>query len=139
MYLERRILAVLHGEAHRSFSAIIGWKSLEQSIERFGAEHEFTKLVVDLGGKDADDAFSTIPYEKGFTFLYHIENLVGRHLFDRFIAHYFSTFAERSLDSYEFKECLIDFFNPIAEAREKIQEIDWNTWFYRPGQYSYPD
>jgi hypothetical protein len=28
VYLERRILAGLHNDAHRDFSAIIGWKSL---------------------------------------------------------------------------------------------------------------
>lgn len=30
----------------------------------FGEDHEFTKLVIDLKGKDPDDAFSSIPYEK---------------------------------------------------------------------------
>ena len=32
----------------------------------FGEDHEFTKLVIDLKGKDPDDAFSSIPYEKVF-------------------------------------------------------------------------
>jgi hypothetical protein len=36
----------------------------EDSIDRFGHDHEFTKLVIDLKGKDPDDAFSSIPYEK---------------------------------------------------------------------------
>lgn len=40
----------------------------EDSVNLFGADHEFTKLVIDLKGKDPDDAFSSIPYEKvGFT------------------------------------------------------------------------
>ena len=34
------------------------------SVDRFGHDHEFTKLIVDLKGKDPDDAFSSIPYEK---------------------------------------------------------------------------
>lgn len=33
-------------------------------VDEFGHEHEFTKLVVDLKGKDPDDAFSRVPYEK---------------------------------------------------------------------------
>lgn len=83
-YLERRIQAAIHGESHRDFSAIIGWKALgrlflaststqnrrsslsEDSIKLFGEDHEFTKLVIDLKGKDPDDAFSSIPYEKVF-------------------------------------------------------------------------
>lgn len=34
------------------------------SVDRFGHDHEFTKLIVDLKGKDPDDAFSSVPYEK---------------------------------------------------------------------------
>jgi hypothetical protein len=33
-------------------------------VNNFGHDHEFTKLVIDLKGKDPDDAFSSIPYEK---------------------------------------------------------------------------
>lgn len=56
-------------------------------MEHFGQDHEFTKLITDLKGKDPDDAFSSIPYEKGFNFLFHIENLVGKPKFDKFIPH----------------------------------------------------
>lgn len=28
MYLERRIIAAVHGDAHFDFSAVIGWKHL---------------------------------------------------------------------------------------------------------------
>lgn len=87
VYLERRILAALHGEAYRHFSAIIGWKSLTDAVEHFGDDHEFTKLIVDLKGKDPDDAFSSVPYEKGFNFLFHLENIVGKSKFDKFIPH----------------------------------------------------
>lgn len=86
-YLERRIMAAVHGEAHRHFSAIIGWKALVDSVERYGADHEFTKLVTNLEGKDPDDAFSTVPYEKGFVFLFFLENLIGKEKFDTFIPH----------------------------------------------------
>jgi len=87
VYLERRIMASLHGEAHRDFSAIIGWKALTDSINNYGEDHEFTKLIVDLKGKDPDDAFSSIPYEKGFTFLYYLEKLIGREKWDKFVPH----------------------------------------------------
>lgn len=86
-YLERRIAAGIHGEEHRDFSAIIGWKALQDSVERYGKDHEFTKLIVDLKGKDPDDAFSSIPYEKGFVFLYYLEKLIGKDKWDKFIPH----------------------------------------------------
>lgn len=76
-----------HGEAHRHFSAIIGWDGLTDSVKEFGEDNEFTKLVVDLKGKDPDDAFSKVPYEKGFTFLFYLENLLSKESFDKFIPH----------------------------------------------------
>jgi len=139
VYLERRIMAAVHGEPHRDFSAIIGWKALSDSIERFGEDHEFTKLIVDLKGKDPDDAFSSIPYEKGFNFLYHLEKLIGKAKWDKFIPHYFNTYKFKSVDSYEFKSTLLDFFSSDAEASKKLEELDWDTWFYKPGYPPKPD
>ncbi|KAJ5088120.1 hypothetical protein N7456_011736 [Penicillium angulare] len=133
VYLERRILAAIHGEAYRHFSAIIGWKALSDSVEHFGHDHEFTKLITDLKGKDPDDAFSSIPYEKGFNFLFYLENLVGKPKFDKFIPHYFTTFKCKSLDSYEFKANILDFFQSDAEASKLLNELDWDKWFYAPG------
>lgn len=132
-YLERRIQAAVHGESHRDFSAIIGWKSLEDSVKLYGADHEFTKLVLDLKGKDPDDAFSSIPYEKGFHLLYYLEKLVGISTFDKFIPHYFTKWSRKSLDSFEFKATLLDFFASDKEASEALACVDWDTWFYSPG------
>ncbi|KAF4303016.1 Peptidase M1 alanine aminopeptidase/leukotriene A4 hydrolase [Botryosphaeria dothidea] len=138
-YLERRIQAAIHGEPHRDFSAIIGWKALQDSVERLGTDHEFTKLVVDLKGKDPDDAFSSIPYEKGFNFLYYLEKLVGKDKWDRFIPHYFGKYKFKSLDSYDFKATLLDFFAGDKDASETLNSLDWNTWFYAPGYPPKPD
>ena len=140
-YLERRIQAIIHGsDAWRDFSAIIGWKALSDSVAQFGEDHEFTKLVPDLKGKDPDDAFSSIPYEKGFNFLYFIEKLIGIDNFDTFIPHYFTVWKEKSLDSYEFKSTLLDFFAHDASVSKKLSEgIDWDKWFYSPGFPPKPD
>lgn len=54
-------------------------------MQRIGSDHEYTKLVVNLGStEDPDDALSTIPYEKGFALLFHLEQLLGREPFDQF-------------------------------------------------------
>lgn len=132
-YLERRIIAAVHGEAHRDFSAIIGWKALEDSVTLFGSDHEFTKLVIDLKGRDPDDAFSSIPYEKGFHLLYYLEKLLGKPTFDRFIPHYFEKWSHKSLDSYEFKSTLLEFFKSCPTSQSKLESVDWNTWFHKPG------
>lgn len=139
-YLERRIQAIVHGgDEWRAFSSIIGWRALAESVAQFGDQHEFTKLVIDLKGKDPDDAFSSIPYEKGFHFLYYIERLISQAEFDKFIPHYFETWRGKSLDSYDFKTTLLDFFQPDAAVSAKLAQIDWDTWFYKPGLPPKPD
>lgn len=139
-YLERRIQAIVHGgDQWRDFSSIIGWRALSESVDQFGAEHEFTKLVIDLKGKDPDDAFSSIPYEKGFNFLFYIEKLISKEEFDKFIPHYFETWRGKSLDSYDFKSTLLDFFKSNSAVSEKLASIDWDKWFYSPGLPPKPD
>ncbi|KAI0421359.1 leukotriene A-4 hydrolase [Xylaria grammica] len=134
-YLERRIGAAIHGAPQFDFSAIIGWKALEDSVALFGADHEFTKLIINHKGVDPEDAFSTVPYEKGFHFLYYLDRLVGREHFDKFIPHYFKTWARKSLDSFEFKQTFLDFFENYGndEIKGKITQIPWEERFYTPG------
>jgi leukotriene-A4 hydrolase len=138
-YLERRVQAHLYGEPYRHFSAVIGWKALEGSVERYGTEHPYTKLVTDLKGNDPDDAFSSIPYEKGFHALYAFELLLGKEKWDSFIPHYFNTFKFKSLDSYDFKACLIDFFSSDSSSAKKLEDFDWDKLFYAPGYPTKPE
>lgn len=49
-------------------------------------------MVVDLKGKDPDDAFSSIPYEKGYTFLSFLEAQVGKDKWNKYIPHVSSRF-----------------------------------------------
>lgn len=108
---------------------------IEDSVALFGSDHEFTKLIINHKGVDPEDAFSTIPYEKGFHFLYYLDRLVGREHFDKFIPHYFKTWANKSLDSFEFKKTFLDFFESYgnSEIKEKIASIPWDEKFYEPG------
>ena len=139
VYLERRIIAGVHGEPHRDFSSIIGWKALIDSVDRFGKDHEFTKLIVDLKGKDPDDAYSSVPYEKGFHFLYYLEKLLSKPKFDKFIPYYFTKWKGQSLDSYDFKATILEFFESDTEASKLLEDLDWDTWFYKPGLPPKPD
>lgn len=131
VYLERRITGAIHGSATRDFSAIIGWTDLENSIKAMGlSAKRFSRLVQDLkDGTDPDDAFSTVPYEKGSNLLYHIEQTVGGTAkFDPFIPYYFNKFKYKSLDTYQFIDCLYEFFD-----KELLDKIDWKTWLFEPG------
>ena len=67
----------MRGEASRHFSAIMRWKELKYNVDIQGHDNPLTALVVDLDGVDPDDAFSVVPYEKGCTFLWYLEDTVG--------------------------------------------------------------
>lgn len=62
--MERKILGRIHGEPTRQFSAILGWKSLEQDIEFFGSDNPLTALCPNLKDSNPDDAYSSVPYGK---------------------------------------------------------------------------
>jgi len=114
---------------------------IEDSVSRYGVDHEFTKLCINHKGIDPDDAFSTVPYEKGFHFLYHLDRLVGRANFDKFIPHYFTTYAGKSLDSFAFKDTFLAFFNGLGDEviKDKVAAIAWDEWFFKPGLPPKPD
>lgn len=133
VYLERRILSRIHGEPTGHFSAIIGWSDLEKSIRAMGdSATRYSTLVQNLkDGSDPDDAFSKVPYEKGFNLLFLIEQTVGGiDAFDPFVHHYFKTFEYKSLDTYQFLDELYAFF---ADKTAQLDTIDWHTWLYEPG------
>jgi hypothetical protein len=46
-------------------------------IAALGENSPLTCLVPDLRGISPEDAFSTVPYEKGHTLLFHLEELAG--------------------------------------------------------------
>lgn len=128
MFLERKILALVHGnnEALRQFNAICGLADLKEAIEQFGQDSPATLLVPDLTATDPDDVFSSVPYEKGHTFLAFLEVFVGGPVaFEPFFKDYIRQFAYKSITSSEFMALFTQHFPAI--------HVDWNTWLYCPG------
>jgi leukotriene-A4 hydrolase len=52
---------------------------------------------------------------------------------------YFTKFSKLSLDSYEFKSAVFDFFSSDPEATDLLNALDWDRWFYEPGLPPKPD
>jgi len=127
---------------YRQFEAILGWRELDECVNKvFGADGPYTKLIPDLKGVDPDDAFSVIPYEKGATFLWYLEELVGgADTFEPFLRAYYTKlrayytkFMYKSITSDTFKEFFLEYFTSC----EAVKKIDWETWFYSPGMPPY--
>jgi hypothetical protein len=68
---------VVQGEERAALNMGIGWRWLNQSMERFKDNMEFTKLKPKMAGIDPDNVYSEVPYEKGFQFLWRIERQVA--------------------------------------------------------------
>ena len=64
-----------------------------------------------MEGVDPDDAFSSVPYEKGSALLYYLETLLGGpEAFEPFLKAYVQKFQYQSIDSSQWKEFLYSHF-----------------------------
>ena len=110
------------------FDAMDGRKHLMDATEQM--RPRYTRLVLDIGDEDPDESYSAVAYEKGFTLLLYLERLVGTSEFEAFFKSYIARFASHTLTSEEFKDFFMDHFKSKKDA---ISQIDWNTWFHKPG------
>ncbi len=122
-YLERRIIEAVYGVNRREMEAVLGRRSLEE--EMLGMKARDRILHVDLKGRDPDEGFTGVPYEKGALFLRHLEETVGREKFDKFVRGYFDSNAFQSITT----ETFVDYLNKnlIAQNRQ-ISMADVNEW-----------
>uniref|UniRef100_A0A7N8XHD9 Leukotriene A-4 hydrolase n=1 Tax=Mastacembelus armatus TaxID=205130 RepID=A0A7N8XHD9_9TELE len=131
VYLERMIGRCMKSEQFRQFDAIGGWKDLQDSVNTFGANNPLTNLVPSLQDVDPDDAFSSVPYEKGFALLYHLEELMGGpEVFMGFVKSYIQMFAYSSVTTEEWKNYLFTYFKDKVNI---LKKVDWNAWMFTPG------
>jgi leukotriene-A4 hydrolase len=130
MFLERKILARLHGEGWRQFNSHIGLADLRESVAQFNGDGPGTMLIPDLTDTDPDDVFSSVPYEKGYTLLYVLEELVGGPtLFEPFFKAHIQKFAGQSITSDDFKTFLLEYFAGDAGISSKLTSFNWSLWF----------
>lgn len=71
--MERVLQQTLHGPAERGFSYVIGNEALRNDLERYVERPKYQRLVIDFEpGENPDEAYSSVPYEKGANFLLHL-------------------------------------------------------------------
>jgi len=134
VFLERKIVRALHGDKHQHLHAILGYKALEDSVDRYGHDHPFTVLNVKLAGVDPDDAFSSVPYEKGFNLLWYLEQLVGGPaVMDPFLRAHCKRFEFSATTSQEWRDFFVTYMKEHAVPDSVLNQIDWEAWLHKPG------
>lgn len=126
-WAERRILTALHGEDVGVLAWAIGQQALDASVARFGVDSPLTRLQLQLQGIDPDDAFSSIPYEKGARFVVALESAVGCERFDQFMRDYMHRFRFQSITSEEFLQFL------DAQLPSTSEKVLAQQWLYDTG------
>jgi aminopeptidase N len=127
VFAERRILEALEGEASAALHAAIGFEALKQAFAQHAKRPELTRLRTSLAGVDPDDAFSQVPYEKGFLFLKTLEVAAGRQAFDRLLKGWLSAhrFGAATTD---------DFLSTVErELPGLLAKVNAPAWVDGPG------
>jgi aminopeptidase N len=128
-YVERRIVEEVFGRDRAQMEAALGRQTLLEQIADLDERDEV--LYVELEGRDPDDAFSQVPYEKGALFVRQLEETFGRERLDAFLRSYFDHFAFQSITTDDFvayaKANLLD------KHPELAAKIPLDEWIHKPG------
>ncbi|WP_158967889.1 M1 family metallopeptidase [Paraglaciecola sp. L3A3] len=128
-YLTYRIMQMVYGDNRYAMESVLGRQDLQNDLDNLAAEDQI--LAIDLRGRDPDEVFSSIPYEKGALFLQELEQKVGRDNFDRFLLSYFNEFAFQSISSDEFVEYLEKTL--LKDYSDKLSLSRINEWIFQSG------
>jgi len=98
---------------------------------------KYQRLVIDFEpGEDPDEAYSSVPYEKGANLLLHLERTIGGlDVFLPYIRDYVETFSGKSITTQQWKDHLYAYFQRQG-GEEKVKALDsinWDAWFYGEG------
>ncbi|MFT4808926.1 MAG: leukotriene-A4 hydrolase [Paraglaciecola sp.] len=128
-YLTYRIMQMVYGDERFEMEAVLGREDLQADIDALPANDQI--MAIDLRGRDPDDVFSNIPYEKGALFLRELEHKVGRENFDTFLLGYFEKFAFKSITTDQFVSYLEQTL--LKEHSDKLSKQRIQQWIFQPG------
>jgi leukotriene A-4 hydrolase/aminopeptidase len=128
-YLTYRIMQMIYGDERFEMEAVLGRQDLQADIDSLPANDQI--MAIDLRGRDPDDVFSNIPYEKGALFLRELENKVGRENFDQFLLGYFEKFAFKSITTDQFVSYLEQTL--LKEHSDKLSKQRIEQWIFQAG------
>ncbi|RMG04410.1 MAG: aminopeptidase, partial [Acidobacteria bacterium] len=124
-----RILEVLYGPNRRQMEAMLGKQNLLEELKSLPEADQI--LHVNLKGRDPDDAFTGVPYEKGALFLWWLKDKFGQEKFDRFLRSYFDSHAFRSITTETFVSFLQKSLLEVYPGIVSMDEVQ--RWIESPG------
>ena len=130
-YFSGRIMEEVYGENYENMLKVRGEIDLKEEVDRMGAENADTHLKLNMDGRDPEDAFSTIPYQKGRFFLLTIEKTVGRERWDAFLKEYFREHAFGNMTTERFLTYMND--NLLMGDKKLAEQIQIENWVYGRG------
>jgi len=128
-YLTYRIMQFVYGDERYQMEMSLGYADLQTDLDELEDHDEL--LAIDVHGRDPDDVFSNIPYEKGALLLFEIEQKIGRAAFDQFLLDYFNKFAFQSITTEDF---LAHLERTLLKAHpEELDAKRIREWIFEPG------
>jgi leukotriene A-4 hydrolase/aminopeptidase len=128
-YLTYRIMEIIYGTDRYNMEAVLGYQDLQADLASLPTNDQI--MAIDLRGRNPDDVFSNIPYEKGALFLREIEHKIGRDNFDQFLLKYFEDFAFKSITTDEFITYLDTTL--LSDYPEQLDKSRIMQWIFEPG------
>jgi leukotriene-A4 hydrolase len=128
-YLTYRIMDEVFGARRGNMERVLGQQDLAVAFAQAAREGD-KALAYDQRGRDPDETFSQVPYERGYLLLAYLESKFGRAKFDAYLRAWFDENAFQSKtteDFVAFTEARLLAPNPGIVPREKLLE-----WVYAP-------
>ncbi len=142
VFFERKIIQSSYnslvagsGDKFRLLNSQVNYYQLVEDIRRYidGGQEYYTKLMLNIEKYHPDEAFSTIPYEKGYALLYYLENSVVKDQvkFREIVLAYIQKNKYKSVTYKDFQEVFINKVTELfADDNERKEQIlkDFNSY-----------
>ena len=128
-YLTYRIMDELYSVARGNMERALGYQDWIESNEQVSRPGD-RALAYDVRGRDPDEVFSSIPYQRGEHFLAYLESKFGRPAFDSFLRGWFdgNAFQSRTTEDFiAYLDANLLAANPGVVSEEKIHEWIFGT------------
>jgi leukotriene-A4 hydrolase len=136
VFHERKVVSKVDSLTAAKVSAKLENQTMYFDMIGYGMDNSYSSLTPIFNGAHPDDAFSNVPYEKGFQFLTYLESLVSEDKFQEFLQSYLKAFQKTSISSEDFVDHFTSFVKKNfswKESKAILDQIDFKTWIEGPG------